>query len=188
MELYFATGNDSKVKEFKNALESFEVTLKRIDIDLAEMDHEDVEKVSRRKAVDAYNESNIEEPVMVEDSGLYVSALGGFPGSVSSYFFEKCGNHGLLKLLKDIGERDAYFKTSIAIYFPEKDDTKTLSGVCKGRISRKIRGDSGFGYDPVFIPEGRNKTFAEDFSVKEEISHRKKAIEKLKKYLEEKGL
>jgi len=183
MEIRFATGNPHKVEEFQEELEGESISIKQLEVDIDEIDSPDVEEVAERKVVDSYMVSGVEEPVMVEDTGLYVESLNGFPGAMSSFFFDRCGNEGLLKLLEEKEDRKAYFKTAIAIYYPERDEVETFTGVCEGRISEEVRGEEGFGYDPVFIPEDHEKTFAEDKEYKMKVSHRKKAIEKMRKEL-----
>lgn len=183
MKIHFATGNKNKLEEFRKELEGTGIELVQLETDIPEIDHEDVEKVAERKAVDSFLESDIDEPVMVEDTGLYIKKLSGFPGSMAGYFFKKCGNEGVLKLMEDVGNREAFFKTAIAIYYPEKDQVETFTGKCMGEIAEGILGEEDFGYDPIFIPENHNKTFAEDMDYKLKVSHRKRAIENMRKEL-----
>ncbi len=183
MEIFFATSNDNKVREFGHALKDFDLKIKRLNVNVPETDDEDVEDVARKKARDSFEAAGVDSPVMVEDSGLYVKSLNGFPGSMSGFFIKKCGEEGLLKLMKNLDNRKAFFKTSIAIYFPKNGDVKTFSGKCRGKISRDKRGSGGFGYDPVFIPENHENTFAEDIETKKRISHRKKAVDELKDFI-----
>ncbi len=185
MELFFATSNDNKVEEFRHALKDFDLKIKRLNVDVPEIDDDDVESVAEKKARDSFEASGVDSPVMVEDSGLYVESLNGFPGSMSGFFIKKCGEDGLLKLMKELDNRQAFFKTSIAIYFPEKKEVRLFSGKCFGNISREIKGNNGFGYDPIFIPENHEKTFAEDIETKKRISHRKKAVDKLKEFIKD---
>lgn len=179
MNLTVATGNDHKVEELETALAGTDVTLTRHEPSIHEIDAHDVETVAIQKAQDAAEDIGADGPVMVDDTGLYVTALDEFPGSHASYFIERCGIEGLLTLMEGIDDRSAYFKTSIALYRPEEETIETYGGTCHGRISIEPRGTAGFGYDPVFIPEGHDKTFAEDRAYKERVSHRKEAIESL---------
>ncbi len=185
MELLFATGNLNKLEEFREALSDTDVTLKQLDVDIDEIDADDVSDVAVEKALDSYNASGAESPVMVDDTGLYVEGLNGFPGSMSGYFLSKVGLEGFLKLMEVAKNRNAYFKTSICIYYPEKEGFVSLNGFCKGRISETVRGSKGFGYDPVFIPEGYQKTFGESLEVKRKVSHRVDAINQLRDHLKE---
>ena len=128
------------------------------------------------------------EMALADDSGLEVEALGGMPGVMSARFAgEKVSyaenNRKLLKLMKGVTKREAKFRCVMALASP---GTKTIvrEGICRGRIAEKPRGKYGFGYDPVFLISGYNKTFAELApSVKNSISHRAKALKKLYKVL-----
>ena len=123
-----------------------------------------------------------------DDSGICIQAMDGGPGVQSKNFLEKGG--GLKKNLKEIllisknkNNFNAFFQTSICLVL-DKHNHIFFKGKIKGKISQKIKGINGFGYDPIFIPDKENKTFAE-MSLKEKnsISHRSIAIEKLKSYL-----
>ena len=123
-----------------------------------------------------------------DDSGICIKAMGGDPGLQSKNFLEKggCINTNLEEILfitKNKNDFNAFFQTSICLVL-DKDNHVFFKGKIKGKISQKIRGNNGFGYDPIFIPERENKTFAE-MSLKEKnsVSHRSIAIEKLKSYL-----
>ena len=123
-----------------------------------------------------------------DDSGICIKAMGGDPGVQSKNFLEKggCINTNLEEILfitKNKNDFNAFFQTSICLVL-NKDNHVFFKGKIKGKISQKIRGNNGFGYDPIFIPERENKTFAE-MSLKEKntISHRSIAIEELKSYL-----
>lgn len=120
---------------------------------------------------------------LADDSGLEVSALNGEPGVYSARYagpecsYEK-NNEKLLRELEEKADRSAQFRTVIALSDPE-GNTKTVEGICPGKIIRELRGTNGFGYDPLFIPDGYDETFAELTSaVKNEISHRARALQK----------
>jgi XTP/dITP diphosphohydrolase len=115
----------------------------------------------------------------VEDSGLFVSALHGFPGPFSSYVHATIGVEGLLKLMSRQTGREAYFQASLALACP-KAPSRQFSGRVYGKISNKAAGTKGFGFDPVFIPKGAWKTFAQGGSeFKDDYSHRAIAFRKL---------
>lgn len=130
-------------------------------------------------------------PSLSDDTGLEVEALDGAPGVYSArYAGEKVTyQENVLKLLRELKEksnRKAQFRTVIAL--ADGDQEYTFEGVCKGEIITKQRGDKGFGYDPVFVPEGYDKTFAElDSSTKNTISHRGRAVQKFVEFLHENG-
>lgn len=118
---------------------------------------------------------------LADDSGLEVDALDGAPGVFSArYAGEPCdyaaNNEKLLQELADKSDRSARFKTVIALSDPD-GHAKTVEGACPGKIIQELRGANGFGYDPLFIPDGYNETFAElDAAVKNKISHRANAL------------
>jgi len=118
---------------------------------------------------------------LVEDAGLFIEALNGFPGAYSSFAYKTLGCKGILKLLEDIPPpRWAYFKSCVG-YYDGHGRITVVEGVCRGKISLDERGSRGFGFDPIFIPEGsNNRTFAEmEVLEKNEYSHRAKALREL---------
>lgn len=132
-----------------------------------------------------------QSPVIADDSGLMVDALGGAPGVHSArYAGEECdfdaNNKKLLSELSGVPDdkRTAHFVTVITMIYPDGEKI-VARGECRGRITEEKRGEGGFGYDPVFIPEGCDKTFSQlgtDF--KNTISHRARALEELEKILD----
>jgi len=117
--------------------------------------------------------------VLVEDSGLFVRVLNGFPGPFSSYVHETIGVEGLLRLMSRQTRREAYFQASLALASPQ-DSSQEFSGKVHGTISHKSVGTNGFGFDPIFIPRGARKTFAQGGSqFKDKYSHRATAFRKL---------
>jgi len=137
-----------------------------------------VEEIAEGCALRAY--SILRKPLFVEDSGLFVPALNGFPGAYSAWVLRKLGNEGILRLLEG-KNRDAEFKCAVA--FTEGKEVRLFTGIVEGRVSESIRGNGGFGYDPIFIPERGEKTFAEEPSLKDSLSHRARALQKLGEYL-----
>ena len=125
----------------------------------------------------------LEEGVFIEDSGLFIDALKGFPGVYSSYVLKTIGNEGILRLMEGVEDRGARFESVVA--YRGRDEVKIFKGVVRGNISPSMRGSAGFGYDPIFIPEGHARTFAEDYAIKKKISHRVKSIKMLIRYLKE---
>ena len=116
-------------------------------------------------------------PMMIDDSGLFVDALKGFPGVYSSYVFKTLGCDGILKLMEGVKDRSARFECCIGFMSPGKKPTM-VKGIAKGSISTEKSGTGGFGYDPVFVPEGYSRTYALfEVPEKNRISHRGRAIE-----------
>ena len=179
-EIYFVTSNLHKTREFHIALEPAGIRIKQLSLNLIEPQASTLEEVARFKAQQAYEK--IGKPVFVEDSGLFIYTLNGFPGVYSSYVFKTIGNEGILKLVEGKENREATFKSAVALALG-KNDIKLFVGECNGTISEKARGEAGFGFDPIFIPAGHDKTFAEDYEMKNKLSHRKQAIQKLVEFL-----
>jgi XTP/dITP diphosphohydrolase len=187
-ELIFATNNENKVSEVKVILEGkFKIlSLKEagIEIDIAEP-FDTLEENAREKARAIYERIN--QNCFSEDTGLETASLNGEPGVKSARYagenrsFEKNINK-LLGKLENKNDRKAQFRTIICLIMNGKE--KFFEGICKGTIIAERRGASGFGYDPVFIPDGSAKTFAEmTMEEKNRFSHRKKAMEKLIAFL-----
>ncbi|HEC95047.1 MAG TPA: XTP/dITP diphosphatase, partial [Thermoplasmatales archaeon] len=131
-----------------------------------------------------YLETRFSSPFFLEDAGLFIDALNGFPGVYSAYVFRSIGCEGILKLLEGIDERTAFFKSVIA-YKEPGDKPLFFQGVCRGTIAYEKRGNHGFGYDPIFIPEGSIETFGEmEVEVKNSYSHRGRSLQQFIKHIE----
>ncbi|HEU5053079.1 MAG TPA: RdgB/HAM1 family non-canonical purine NTP pyrophosphatase [Hanamia sp.] len=186
--IIFATNNDNKVSEVRSILDGkfriFSLKEAGIDIDIPEP-HDTLEENAREKAIVIHRLTN--ENCFAEDTGLEVDSLNGEPGVKSARYagegrsFEK-NIDKLLDKLAGSKNRDAQFRTIICLICKGKE--KIFEGICKGTIIAERRGNSGFGYDPVFVPDGSSKTFAEmTMAEKNVFSHRNKAVEKLANYL-----
>jgi XTP/dITP diphosphohydrolase len=188
MKLIFATNNQHKVDEIRHVINtSFELlTLKEagIDIDIPEP-HDSLEANATEKSRTIYQLMNTN--CFGEDTGLEVAALNGEPGVKSARYagdgrsFDK----NIDKLLANLeGKRDttARFRTVISLIW--EGEEHRFEGICTGKIIRERKGINGFGYDPIFIPDGSEKTFAEmELKEKDRFSHRAKATEKLVAFL-----
>ncbi len=128
-------------------------------------------------------------PTVADDSGLVVSALGGAPGIHSKRWVEGSDHDRNLYLLKQLEEktdRTAKFVTVLALYLPSSGGTQFFDGEVTGTIAQSELGMSGFGYDPIFIPEGHDQTFGQlGDQIKAQLSHRHRAVVKLKAFLEQ---
>ncbi len=191
MKIIFATNNPHKVDEVRSVLpDYFEIiTLKEagIDIDIPEP-YDTLEANAEEKAITIYHLTNT--ACFSEDTGLEVFALNGKPGARSARYagedklFQK-NIDKLLQNLEGVEDRSAQFRAVICLILEGNVDF--FEGVCKGRIIETPIGAEGFGYDPVFVPDGADKTFAEmGMDEKNEYSHRRKAVEKLVDYLSNK--
>ena len=187
-KLILATHNEHKAKEFKQILPQFRVqTLADLNYDQEITETaSDLEGNSLLKADTIFRQYG--HIVVSDDSGLEVQALNGAPGVYSArYAGEQKDNQKntekLLHELKGIKNRNAQFRTVITLM--SSKDTLQFEGIVEGAIVDEPKGDKGFGYDPVFIPNGFQKTFAElSSNEKNKISHRANAIEKLVAFIE----
>lgn len=190
MELIFATQNEDKVKEIQKLMPSYIVvkSLKAIGCtdDIPET-QETLEENAIQKAQYIVEKYNIN--CFSDDTGLEVTALNGAPGVYSARYAGPTKNSDdnmqlLLNELKDKEDRSAQFRTAIALIIDGK--TQTFEGTVEGEIRKEKAGAEGFGYDPIFEPEGRGVTFAEmPLSEKNEISHRARALKKMIQFLKE---
>lgn len=170
--MIFATSNHQKLKEFESILG---IKLNHSDLDLDEIQSVDVEEVAIHKAKQAYE--LLKEPVIVEDTGLYLEELNGLPGALIKFFVKKLTLEQICSLIKENRSATAV----ICIAYFNGQELKTFKGETKGEIAKEPKGTNGFGWDPIFIPEGYSQTFAEITSEeKEDKFMRKEAIKKLK--------
>jgi XTP/dITP diphosphohydrolase len=187
-KLIFATNNQHKVDEIKIVLGNlFVITTLReaaIDIDIPEP-HDTLEANETEKSFTIYKLTN--QNCFSEDTGLEVSFLNGEPGVKSARYagdnrsFEANIDKLLDKMISSVN-RKAQFRTVISLILNGKEIQ--FEGICKGVILKERRGDKGFGYDPVFVPDGSEKTFAEmTMEEKNHFSHRKKAMTKMIEFL-----
>ena len=187
-KIVFATNNAHKLEEVAAILgENYEV------LSLREIGCEaDIPETADTFAGNAlqkahYVKEHFGYDCFADDSGLEVDALDGAPGVYSARYSGGGSEENMTKLLHNLtgkSERGAQFRTVIALLIG--DDTRLFEGIVRGSIIEERRGVGGFGYDPIFVPEGYDKTFAELGSeVKNRISHRAQAVEKLADYLKE---
>jgi XTP/dITP diphosphohydrolase len=124
-----------------------------------------------------------DESFIIEDSGLFVTALHDFPGVFSAYVFKTIGNEGVLKLMEGLSSREARFESRIGLWSPGKG-AHIFAGKCTGTIAPQSRGSIGFGYDPIFIPDGEQRTFAEmSREEKNSHSHRGRAVARFLEFI-----
>ena len=190
MKFVFASNNDHKIKEIRSILGDSHTALSLRELNIFDdipEEEPDLEGNALAKARYIHRLTGMN--VFADDTGLEVDALGGLPGVKSARFAgeNKDFSANIDKLLAMLGSnnnRKARFRTIIALIL---NDTEFLfEGIVEGTIIDERRGSEGFGYDPVFIPSGKDRTFAEmDLSEKNTISHRGRALEKLRKFLEE---
>jgi|TARA_B100000959_G_scaffold142250_1_gene149301 XTP/dITP diphosphohydrolase len=188
-KIIFFSHNDSKIKEVKKLFEETEINI------LTLYDFPNISKPNETgstfdenaKIKSIYGYKKIKLPCFADDSGICIGALGGSPGIKSKRFLKINNDHKktfktIINKTKELSNFYAYFQTSVSLTFDNQ--SIFFQGVVSGKISSEPRGKYGFHYDPIFIPEGSKKTFGEmTVEEKNKISHRARAIEKLKKFL-----
>ena len=194
MEIVLATRNKKKVEEIRRITAGLPISVLSLD-DFPQCpetveDRDTFEANAVKKALEVAKCTG--KAALADDSGLEVDALGGAPGVYSARYAPDAENgndpKNFIKLLKDLinippQERGARFVCCLALAYPD-GRTKTFFGYAKGHIGHESRGKNGFGYDPVFFPEGFDRTFAEiTAEEKDALSHRAKAIDKLAEFL-----
>ncbi|MFC4439315.1 MULTISPECIES: XTP/dITP diphosphatase [Natrialbaceae] len=171
MAIRFVTSNEGKVGEAREYLEGID-SVEQVDYDYAELQSDSLEEIVTRGAREAVDALGSEEPVLVDDTGLFVDALGGFPGPYSAYVEDTVGVERLWRLASEEENKRARFRTVMA--YADADGTETFEGSVAGTLVAP-RGEGGFGYDPIFEYNGR--TMAEmDTAEKNAISHRGRAL------------
>ena len=190
--LVFATNNAHKLEEIRAILGNSIEILSLADIhchaDIPET-ADTLEGNARQKSRYVYEHYGLD--CFADDTGLEVESLGGAPGVYSARYADGQGHDSqanmnkLLKEMEEKNDRKAQFRTIISLI--EKGEERQFEGIVKGQITREKRGESGFGYDPIFQPDGYETTFAELGSdIKNRISHSARAVAKLAEYLKKK--
>jgi XTP/dITP diphosphohydrolase len=174
MDLTFVSTNAGKFHEVRSILEGYGVTVRWSRRELPEIQADDLESVVGAKLKAAA----LREPrVLVEDSGLFIPALGGFPGVYSAYALDTIGLGGVLQLLQGRSRRAA-FRTVAGLSLGSRRWIR--AGTVQGRIAKRPRGTHGFGYDPIFIPNDESRTFGQlETAEKNRRSHRAQAIHRI---------
>jgi XTP/dITP diphosphohydrolase len=183
--LWVLTSNEGKAREFAAALEGVPWRVERVAVSYEEVQADTLDEVAVASA-HAVLRDGLAGPVFVlEDAGLFVDALSGFPGVYSAYVFRTLGVDGVLRLMEGHEDRRARFESRIALCLPD-GRVEVLAGTCHGVISAEARGAGGFGFDPIFLPEGDERTFAEmSIGEKGAVSHRGRALTALRERLAE---
>lgn len=181
MNINLITHNQNKVKEFKNILEP-DITVDHLDFEYPELRSDDpieIVKVAAKSLCE-----KLKKTIVVEDSGFFIDALKGFPGTCTAYVHQRIGNDGFIKLMKDIDNRKCFYKSAIGYCEPGNDPVGFI-GIEEGEVSEAPIGDFGWGQDPIFIPKGKQKTYGQlrDPKHSDVNLFRQIAINKLKEFL-----
>jgi len=179
MEINLVTSNLGKVKEFKAILKD-SIKINHIQREYKELRSNSPEEIAKEAAKRLAEE--LKKPIVVEDSGLFIKALKDFPGTCSSYTHKRIGLKGILKLMENVEDRSCFYRSAIGYCEPGKDPISFL-GQEQGTVAKEERGSNGFGHDPIFIPQNRDKTYGEMENCENLKRFRKIAVEKLKEYL-----
>jgi len=172
-ELFFVSSNKNKFQEAERILSNLGMQIDFFKTTLQEIQSNNLNDIAEHKAVNAYE--LVQKPVIIEDDGLFIDSLHGFPGPYSSYVYDTIGNEGIMKLLENSQTRDAKF-VSIIAYYSTEHGVKLFESSIPGKISSVIE-KGGWGYDPIFIPNGESKTYA-NVSDKDKFSHRAASLTK----------
>lgn len=178
--LYFATRNRDKFAEVQAILASYGLTVHRSTGRKMEIQSSSLREIALRAALQIAERSK--RPVLVEDTGLFIETLKGFPGPYSSFVYRTIGNEGILTLMKGRRNRVAVFRSAVA-FSPRPREAHVFQGQTTGRVAACERG-ARWGYDPIFEPEGEGGlTYAElPRSRKNQISHRFKAFRRFARW------
>ena len=203
MDIILASRNKKKIRELKKIIEEGIVSQEETAINIltpddfpnceeVEEDGETFEANAIKKAVYVAKCSGL--TAIADDSGIVVDALDGAPGVYSARYAgedsdDTANNRKLLDEMKDVPDKKRTARFACCIALASGDEVKTFMGYVEGKIGRENRGENGFGYDPLFFPEGHDRTFAEMAAdEKHSMSHRGRALSKLQKYLKDNGL
>jgi XTP/dITP diphosphohydrolase len=181
MRITFVTGNKGKLHEAQSALAPLGHDVIPADLHPMEIQGDSLEEISLAKCEVLLGK--LSAPFFVDDGGLFVEALQGFPGVFSAHALKKIGVPGILKLMDGVEDRRAHF--ACVVSYHDGHATYGFAGRCDGTLATAPRSDGhGFGFDPIFVPDGYQKTFGElDAVTKNRISHRGKALAQLVAHL-----
>jgi XTP/dITP diphosphohydrolase len=178
MDVRFVSSNPDKFREVSGILEPFGIRVRWLRRELPEPQSDRLEPVVLSKLADLPRD---DRTYVVEDSGIFIDGLGGFPGVYSAYAYRTIGLAGILRLLRGRSRR-AVFRTVAGVR--HRGTTRLAEGISRGSIALRPRGTGGFGYDPIFIPSGERRTFAEMGPLeKAHLSHRGAAIRRVGRWL-----
>ena len=180
MTIQFVTTNAGKFAEVSEKCAAANVKLVHLDRGYPEIQTDRLEKVLKYAATVLDDE--VQGDYLIDDSGLFIEALGSFPGVYSAFVQKKIGNRGVLKLMAGEKYRAAFFETVFLLR--QGEEHEVFHGQCRGSIAEAEWGKGGFVYDPIFVPEGDTRTFGEmTVAEKNKVSHRARAVDALLGYL-----
>ena len=182
MNINLVTSNLGKVEELTYILKPFGHKVSQLKVECPEIQASTLEEVVDF-GLDWLGAKKIQTPFIIDDAGIFVEALENFPGVYSRYVYDTIGLQGILKQMESIVDRITRFKCVLGLMLEDGSKHKFV-GECKGNLIHEMRGTGGFGYDPIFIPDGYTKTFSELLpEEKNDVSHRGRAMHKLVDFL-----
>jgi XTP/dITP diphosphohydrolase len=179
--VFFATGNINKFNEARNILSQYGIAVGMLRLKGDEIQSDNLKDIAQASVKNAYKRCWL--PIFVEDAGLFINALSGFPGPYAAYVYKTIHNSGIIKLMENVADRQAKFQSVIAYCDDQTPcEPECFDGESNGQLTtteRTEQGKSGFGFDPIFQPTGSEKTFAEmTITEKNGYSHRAIAVHK----------
>ena len=178
--IFFATNNIHKFNEAREVLNEYKIATGMLRAKSLEIQDDSLDEIAKASVTAAFKKCNL--PIIVEDAGLFVEVLKGFPGPYAAYVYRTIGNKGLLQIMKDIENRKAKFQSTVAYCAAQLDSPICFNGEVIGEITKKerrVKDESGFGFDPIFKPQNNDRTFAEmTMTEKNRYSHRANALRK----------
>lgn len=179
------SSNGEKINEFSTVLRGTGIKFDVLKAEKPELMSDDPCEIVK-VAAKTFSKK-LKRPVVVEDSGLFIEALGGFPGTCTAYAFKRIGNKGILRLMKGVKNRRCWYKSAVG-YCASGKEPLCFLGVEEGIIAVKEKGKKGWGQDPIFVPKGSKggKTYGELRKQGDVNLFRKEAIEKLEEFLKRK--
>jgi XTP/dITP diphosphohydrolase len=182
IEINFASNNPDKIAEVTAILEAFSIKIIPANLKVREIQADKLEDIASDSAEATAKFAG--KSIVVEDAGLFINSLNGFPGPYSSFVYRTIGCKGILKLMSGVQDRTAVFRSAVS-YCSFNRELKVFTGEARGKISSSERAGRKFGYDPIFIPESAsNKTYSEmSIMEKNRVSHRFRAFKELATWL-----
>lgn len=178
-QIYYVTSNEGKYKEFKRLIGYENIARQKADV--VEIQSLDLEEIVKKKATDAY--ARLKKPVIVEDTSLVYHAFGRLPGPLVKFFESELGHGGMCRILNHY-RKDRSASVEVMYGYFDGKIFKSFSGITLGRIPPYPKGENGFSWDNIFIPEGSKLTFAQmSAKQKDGFSPRKIATDKLSEFL-----
>jgi XTP/dITP diphosphohydrolase len=182
--ILFATNNVNKFSEARKVLSEYKIAVGMLRVKSLEIQSDNLQEIAKASVRDVFDRCHLS--IVVEDAGLFIDALKGFPGPYAAYVYKTIGNEGLLRLMKNVKTREARFESAVAYFSAELESPVCFDGVVQGEIvteERRGNTSSNFGFDPVFKPDSSLTTFAEmSLPEKNKCSHRSSAFRKFAKW------